>query len=395
MRSGTRGKERESAPPPRDLSVGRALDFTEAKVAAWDGDPAALQQEREQLMAWGENLYREATRLEKEKMALEQAFREEQQLRENMERDNALLAAQVQQIKYMGTDQAPAMRLSEQENGHIRKQLSTLSLEIGDLRRARDEAMSQLQSARSEHAGQKAKHDEYAAALADLQSSRAALKERSDQAETAAGLERAKARQTKLQLQEAQVELDVVQESLQTAREDNSAVKARLASAQATLAAREQDCEKLTTALADLEKLYLGLRQAFDEQTREYAAFTQDITARQRDVDEHMALCATEMETIVGLSKQYELETDAMRAQAAAMKERLAMTPVSMRDQALSAASPPSAASPGSPQADSVAAQKAVAARVREYEAEIEKLEKDVKQEKEIWKKDKRKLEEE
>ena len=39
------------------------------------------------------------------------------------------------------------------------------------------------------------------------------------------------------------------------------------------------------------------------------------------------------METIVGLSKQYELETDAMRAQATAMKERLAMTPVSMRDQ--------------------------------------------------------------
>ena len=37
-------------------SVGRALDFTEAKVAQWDGDPAGLQQEREQLMAWGENL---------------------------------------------------------------------------------------------------------------------------------------------------------------------------------------------------------------------------------------------------------------------------------------------------------------------------------------------------
>ena len=35
---------------------------------------------------------------------------------------------------------------------------------------------------------------------------------------------------------------------------------AQLAVAQASLQAREQDCEKLASALADLEKLYLGAR---------------------------------------------------------------------------------------------------------------------------------------
>jgi hypothetical protein len=366
-------------PPERDARpLVEAFAWTDDHESSMDD----LNAEREKLMAWGETLYRDASRLEKEKEELERNYREEREVRESMERDNAHLAAQVQQIKYMGKEDVPLQRLAEQENSHIRKQLSTLSLEIGDLRRTRDEAMQQLQSSRKEFQVQDAQYREYQSELEKIQSSKKAMAAQVEETAVAAERERKQAIRAQKDLQEAQVELDVVQESLHNAREDNSAMRRRVEELTADADRREAACEQMARGLQDLEKLYLRMREAFDAQTREYEMFAHEMVINKTGLEENIQQCYLQMESV---EKYVKVAAKGPQASSKKQKGASASTPDATdgrsRDVKFSA--------------ENLAAKKDGEASIEEQEAKLKKLEEEVKAEKKEWHAEKRKLMEE
>lgn len=113
-----------------------------------------LQAERKQLLEWGENLYKEVSRLERDKRKVETDVSKERETTKQLEQTNEQLLAKCVHLESILQGNPPSKdfdmdTVTEQESRDLRKRLSQYAIEIDNLRKENAAALEALNGAQS------------------------------------------------------------------------------------------------------------------------------------------------------------------------------------------------------------------------------------------------------
>lgn len=237
---------------------------------------AKLQQERRQLLEWGDGLFQHVGRLEQEKARIEQsASLTRRQLQEEIER-----------LKRGGSElerQANASALSAKENESLRKQLAAYAVEIDSLRDENEKVVKSRHEAQEAVQRLTEEREELRAQSKSLKGKQEVLDDlRQRHRETLSKLEDEARDHTAMKDQGAKARTTLEELNMEVAKE------------------RKQS-KALANVVKSLQESYAKLQEGFIAQTRDFSQFVARGKEQQRQAHEQLEVTRRESKRQVEL----------------------------------------------------------------------------------------------
>mmetsp|Transcript_40769 Transcript_40769/g.97881 ORF Transcript_40769/g.97881 Transcript_40769/m.97881 type:complete len:644 (+) Transcript_40769:7-1938(+) len=279
---------------------------------------SSLMHERKQLMDWGENLYREVARLEKEKASVLQAIEQERAAKSSLEASNDQLAQQCMQMEQaLRGGHAPNggswRSLAETENAELRKQLAAYAMEIDTLRRDKEQVLGELEDVQEQTQRATMERDSYLMSVEELEKTQQEMENKYERLNSLLEVEAEKKRAFQSRLEESRAELAVVGSSLKLAQDENEKHKQKVTRLEGQIADRKRDLRILAESISNLKRLYMQIQNAFAQQTREYEAFVQEVRGHQGNATRAMRSCETDLAQLDGLVDHLKQDLSVLR----------------------------------------------------------------------------------
>lgn len=284
-----------------------------------DSNLMKLQAERKQLLEWGENLYKEVSKLEREKRKLETDVSQERDSVKQLEHSNEQLLSKCVHLESILQGNSPKKdydldTVTDHEHAELRKKIAQYAVEIDNLRKENEAALEALNSAQAVAQQRVLERDSYFLTVEELEQSFQKLQEKSAQMEAQLDTENATKKQMEDRLHEAQLELDVMCASLKLARREAETHVLTLEGVEKHVKDKNELMLNLTDMIEPLRSCFVKMQQAFAQQTKEYSAFVEEVHNRQREAGMSLEVAKEEISIL-------ETVTDHLRNELGRMKE--------------------------------------------------------------------------
>ncbi|CAD7970091.1 unnamed protein product [Amoebophrya sp. A25] len=310
----------------------QTLSLKGAKSASSaESSPVRAENERQELLERGEELYRDITRLEQEKSVLQADVEQQKEHTLELERSNQELMSKVQKLEQAvksGDPKGLARSIIDGEEKDMRKKIGTYASQIDSLRKENEAAATALKTAQAAAQQRVLERDSYFLTVEELEQNHLQLQQQYTKMESDAEAARAAKQNLETRLQEAQIELDVMQSSLKLARREAEMRVQQTENLEKATKEKNELIRHLSELIDPLRSVFLKLQRAYAQQTKEYATFVSEVedkhslgTGSLRVVKDEISV----LETVVEHLRNELVETKgAMSMSTADLNARLA-----------------------------------------------------------------------
>eukprot|EP00397_Hematodinium_sp_SG-2012_P008351 GEMP01008409.1.p1 GENE.GEMP01008409.1~~GEMP01008409.1.p1 ORF type:complete len:711 (+),score=215.51 GEMP01008409.1:171-2303(+) len=269
----------------RGARVERAENIPPVTGKPLSSDVHALQLERQQLLEWGENLYREVVRLEREKHVVDKYLKQERGNAQHLEKVNQDLLDKVLILENFVAchDEGSTPLVSNQETVELRNQIGIYCKEINHLKSEKENAMTALLEIQDETRILKAECTSYTLSREEVARDFNKLQARYNELQNQLDVESDRKKSCEDRLRDAKIEVDVVNAALQRAKDVVDKLRTELTSVREQGSTGDQRLTDLAEVIKPLRELFLKTQAAFASQTKEYERFVMDVVARRKN----------------------------------------------------------------------------------------------------------------
>ncbi|CAD7961036.1 unnamed protein product [Amoebophrya sp. A120] len=285
-----------------------------------------METERTQLLEWGENLYKEVQKLELEKQRLEDQIDTEQKETSELKLSNEKLTQKCVQLEAvlkgntnLGTSSLKLETISNMESGELRNKLSEYAKEIDSLRRQNAQAYQDLRDAQQNSNQRVMERDSYFLTVEELENNFQKLQDKYTVMEAELSTAQENRKHLEDRLHEAQLELDVMCASLKLTRREAETHVMHMEGMDRSTKHKQELFTHLTEMVEPLRTCFIKMQQAYAQQTKEYGAFVEEVSNRQKEAAVSLDIAKDEI-TIL------ETVTEHLRTELLKMKEDYAKT---------------------------------------------------------------------
>jgi len=299
-----------------------------------------MEGERSQLLEWGESLYKEVARLEKENERLEGDVRNERSEAAELKDTNTVLTQKCVVLENALKDPsgraatnskdllagAATESVTAAEQSDLRKKLSASAAEIESLRKQNAAAMDALRQAQQASQQRVLERDSYFLTVEELENNFQRLQEKYTLAEGT--LQNANETKKNLEdrLHESALELDVMCASLKLARREAETHVLRLEGMERASKEKHELIAHLKEMIEPLQSTFMKMQQSYAQQTKEYSAFVEEVHTRQKDAHDSLETAKNEILVL-------ETVTERLRTELVQMKAEFAKNHSSLQEQ--------------------------------------------------------------
>lgn len=239
-----------------------------------------LQLERQQLLEWGENLYRQVARLEKENQDANKYIQQERNRTQHLDDVNRDLLDKVLTLE--NGDGNTGIR-SNAETVDLRKQIGLYKRELEHVKREKDIAARAVTEMRDELHVLKAECSSYSLSREELARDFAQLQARYDEVRTLCDVTTDRRKSYEQRAHESKIELEAVHGALRRTKAAADSMRAEVSEARAQRLASERRAQELAEIIRPLQELFRETQFAFAAQTREFERFVTDVVRTRKN----------------------------------------------------------------------------------------------------------------